>query len=217
MVFLTTSGIVLDSTMISRYYTITTDRSVGKAMTRQDILEAAAQVFRQKGFHGASMNDIAGAVSLQKASLYHHVASKQEILLEILDQALELLLGRISTITESNIPADRKLRLMIREYLQILVENIDLAAVLLFEHRSLEGRRHASHIPNRDKFESLWKDTLAEGVRTKTFKCEDPGLTTRALLGIMNWTITWYNPKGEKTIEQVADDYTNLLLNGLLK
>ena len=186
-------------------------------MTRQDILEAAAQVFRQKGFHGASMNDIAEAVHLRKASLYHHVSSKQEILLEILDQALEMLLTRISKITESNDSADNKLRLMIREYLQILVENIDLAAVLLFEHRSLERRRHARHVPNRDKFESLWRDTLAEGVRTKIIKCDDPGLTTRALLGIMNWTITWYNPKGDKTIEQVADEYSDLLLNGLLK
>ncbi|HSG43869.1 MAG TPA: TetR/AcrR family transcriptional regulator [Anaerolineales bacterium] len=186
-------------------------------MTRQDILEAAALVFRQKGFHGASMNDIADAVNLQKASLYHHVSSKQEILLELLDQALELLLTRISKITESNEPADQKLRLMIREYLQILVENIDLAAVLLFEHRSLERRQHARHVPNRDKFESLWKDTLAEGVHTKTFDCDDPGLTTRALLGIMNWTITWYDPKGDKSIEQVADDYSKLLLNGLLK
>ncbi|HSG43621.1 MAG TPA: TetR/AcrR family transcriptional regulator [Anaerolineales bacterium] len=186
-------------------------------MTRQEILEAAAQVFRQKGFHGASMNDIAVAVNLQKPSLYHHVSSKQEILLEILDQALGMLLTRISTITESNSSADKKLRLMIREYLQILVENIDLAAVLLFEHRSLERRQHARHIPNRDKFESLWRDTITEGVRTKTFKCDDPGLATRALLGIMNWTITWYNPKGGKTIEQVADDYANLLLNGLLK
>jgi AcrR family transcriptional regulator len=186
-------------------------------MTRQDILEAAAQIFRQKGFHGASMNDIADAVHLRKASLYHHVSSKQEILLGILDQALEMLLTRISIITESNEPADKKLRLMIREYLQILVENIDLAAVLLFEHRSLDRRQHARHVPNRDKFEALWKDTLAEGVRTKVFECEDPGLTTRALLGIMNWTITWYTPKGDKTIEQVADDYSNLLLNGLLK
>ena len=186
-------------------------------MTRQDILEAAAQVFRQKGFHGASMNDIADAVHLRKASLYHHVSSKQEILLEILDQALEMLLTRISTITESNEPADKKLQLMIREYLQILVENIDLAAVLLFEHRSLERRKHARHIPNRDKFEALWKDTLAEGVRAKIFKCDDLGLTTRALLSIMNWTITWYNPKGNKTIEQVADEYTKLMLNGLLR
>jgi len=186
-------------------------------MTREDILEAAAQVFRQKGFHGASMSDIAAAVSLQKASLYHHVSSKQEILLEILDRALQLLLERISSITLRNISADKKLHLMIREYLQILAENVDLATVLLFEHRALERRQHARHIPNRDKFESLWKDVLVEGVRAKLFKCDDPALATRALLGIMNWTITWYRPNGEKTIEQIADEYSNLLLNGLLK
>lgn len=186
-------------------------------MTREDILEAAAQVFRQKGFHGASMNDIAEAVSLQKASLYHHVTSKQEILLELLDRALELLLERISAIAVQNIPADEKLHRMIREYLQILVENIDLAAVLLFEHRALERRQHARHIPNRDKFESLWKDVISEGVSKKRFKCDNPSLATRALFGIMNWTITWYRPNGELSIEQIADQYSGLLLNGLLR
>ncbi|MCI0553296.1 MAG: TetR/AcrR family transcriptional regulator [Anaerolineae bacterium] len=186
-------------------------------MTREDILEAAAQVFRQKGFHGASMNDIARAVDLQKPSLYHHVSSKQEILLELLDRALELLLERISAITAQNIPADEKLHRMIREYLQILVENIDLASVLLFEHRALERRQHARHIPNRDKFESLWKDVIQEGVNKRLFKCDDPSLATRALFGIMNWTLTWYRPDGELSIEQISDQYSSLLLNGLLK
>jgi TetR/AcrR family transcriptional regulator, cholesterol catabolism regulator len=186
-------------------------------MTREDILEAAAQVFRQKGFHGASMNDIAAAVNLQKASLYHHVSSKQEILLEILDRALQLLLERVSAITNQHIPADKKLRLMIREYMQILAENVDLATVLLFEHRSLERRQHARHVPNRDQFELLWRDVLAEGVKAKLFQVEDIALTARSLLGLMNWTITWYRPNGEKTIEQISDDYSNLLLNGLLK
>ena len=116
-------------------------------MTREDILEAAAQVFRQKGFHGASMANIADAVNLQKASLYHHVSSKQEILLELLDRALELLLERISPIAGQSVPADERLRQMIREYLQILAENTDLSAVLLFEHRSLESKQHARHVP----------------------------------------------------------------------
>ena len=186
-------------------------------MTREDILEAAAQVFRQKGFHGASMNDIAEAVSLQKASLYHHVSSKQEILLELLDRALELLNERISVITGQNISADEKLRLMIREYLQILAENMDLAAVLLFEHRSLEKKQHLRHIPNRDKFEALWREVITEGVNQKIFTCDNPALATRALLGIMNWTLTWYRPDGELTIQQIADQYSALLLNGLLK
>jgi len=186
-------------------------------MTREDILEAAAQVFRQKGFHGASMADIAESVNLQKASLYHHVSSKQEILLELLDRALELLLERISAISNQSVPADEKLRQMIRVYLQILAENTDLSAVLLFEHRSLERRQHARHVPNRDKFEALWRDVISDGVRARLFKCDNPALAARALLGILNWTITWYRPDGDLTIEQIADQYSNLLLNGLLR
>src|ERR1044071_2486401 len=166
-------------------------------MTRDTILEAAAQVFRQKGFHGASMQDIAKAVNLQKPSLYHHVSSKQEILFELLDRALELLLERISPIATQTIPADERLRQMIREYLQILAENTDLSAVLLFEHRSLEGKQHARHVPNRDKFEALWRNVLADGVRSRKFVCEDVSVATRAILGILNWTITWYRPNGD--------------------
>lgn len=186
-------------------------------MTREDILEAAAQVFRQKGFHGASMADIAEAVNLQKASLYHHVSSKQEILLAILDRALELLLERVSPILAQAIPPDKKLQLMMREYMKILVDNQDLAAVLLFEHRSLERKQHARHVPNRDKFEQLWKDAIAEGVKARIFKCDDPALATRALLGIMNWTMTWYDPNGPLAIEQIADQYSHLILHGLLR
>ena len=186
-------------------------------MTRDDILEAAAQVFRQKGFHGASMADIAEAVNLQKASLYHHVTSKQEILFEILDRALVLLLERISPLARQDLPADERLRQMICEYLQILAENTDLSAVLLFEHRSLEGRQHARHLPNRDKFEALWREVLEDGVRTRHFVCEDVAVAARAILGIMNWTITWYRPNGALTIRQIAEQYSNLLLNGLLK
>jgi TetR/AcrR family transcriptional regulator, cholesterol catabolism regulator len=186
-------------------------------MTREDILEAAAQVFRQKGFHGASMQDIAEAVNLQKASLYHHVSSKQEILLALLNRALELLFERISIISNQNIPAYEKLRQMIHAYLQILAENADISAVLLFEHRSLERKQHARHVPNRDKFEALWRGVLIEGVASKRFTCDDPALTARAILGVMNWTITWYHSDGPLEIDEIADHYSNLLLNGLLK
>ena len=186
-------------------------------MTREDILEAAAQVFRQKGFHGASMQDIAKAVNLQKASLYHHISSKQEILLALLDRALETLFERISPISNQPIPADEKLQQMICAYLQILAENTDLSIVLLFEHRSLERKQHARHVPNRDKFEALWRNVLVEGVASKSFKCDNPALAARAVLGIMNWTITWYHPNGELTINQIADQYSNLLLSGLLR
>lgn len=186
-------------------------------MTRDDILDAAAQVIRQKGFHGASMSDIAEAVKLQKASLYHHVSSKQEILLALLDRALEMLFEQIDIIANQPIPADEKLRQMVQVYLRLLADNSDLSAVLLFEHRSLEPAQHKRHIPNRDRFEALWRDTLEDGVRDGLFTCSDTALATRALMGVLNWTLTWYRPSGPLSIEQIADQYTALMLNGLLK
>lgn len=186
-------------------------------MTRDDILDAAAQVFRQKGYHGASMQDVAAAVKLQKASLYHHVTSKQEILLALLDRALGMLTQHIASIAAAPLPPDQKLRAMIRGYLDDLSQNSDLASVLLFEHRSLDRKAHARHVPQRDRFEALWRSVLDEGVRAGSFEVADTGLAVRALMGVMNWTVTWYQPGGRKTIEQIADAYTDLLLHGLLR
>lgn len=186
-------------------------------MTRDDILDAAAQVFRQKGFNGASMQDIAEAVNLQKASLYHHVSSKQEILLALLDRALGMLTEHIAGIAAQDLPADQKLRQMIRAYLLALSDNSDLSSVLLFEHRSLDKKSHARHVPQRDKFEALWRDAINEGVQADVFACTDTGLAIRALMGMMNWTLTWYRPDGGKPIEVIADEYADLMFNGMLR
>jgi AcrR family transcriptional regulator len=186
-------------------------------MTREDILDAAAQVIRQKGYHGASMADIAKAVDLQKASLYHHVSSKQEILLALLGRALGMVTEKISDIAGQKIPADQKLRQMIRAYLSVLAENSDLSSVLLFEHRSLDKKSHARHVPQRDNFEGIWRDVINEGIRAKLFDCPDAGMAVRALMGIMNWTVTWYNPNGAKPIERIADEYADIFFHGLLK
>jgi AcrR family transcriptional regulator len=186
-------------------------------MTRDDILDAAAQVFREKGFHGASMQDVAAAVNLRKASLYHHVTSKQEILLALLERALGMLTERIGAVAGQPLPANEKLKLMMRTYLATLSESPDLSSVLLFEHRSLDRKTHARHVPQRDRFEAIWRDVINEGKQARIFRCADTGLTVRALMGMMNWTLTWYRPGGGKSIEAIADEYAELMFNGMLE
>jgi TetR/AcrR family transcriptional regulator, cholesterol catabolism regulator len=188
----------------------------GKRMTRDDILEAAAQIFSQKGFHAASMQDIADAVNLRKASLYHHVNNKQEILVAILDQALDLLIERMTEVMARPLSTDEKLRQAMVSYLQGMLDHRELASVLLLEHRSLEPTLHARHVPRRDRFERLWRDLIQEGLDQGLFCCVDPGLAGRALLGVMNWTITWYRPDGSLSPEAIAAQYADFFLNGLL-
>jgi TetR/AcrR family transcriptional regulator, cholesterol catabolism regulator len=184
-------------------------------MSKDQILEAAAQIFRSKGFHAASMADIAEAVNLQKASLYHHVSSKQEILLELLDRALDVITEQVLTAVNKPGPADERLRWAVAAYLTTLIENRDLSAVLLLEHRSLEPAYQARHIPRRDRFEHIWRELLQDGNQEGVFKISDPALATRAILGALNWTITWFRPDGSLSLETMAQEYVNLFLGGL--
>lgn len=184
-------------------------------MSRQTILDAAARIFSEKGYHATSMNDIANAVNLQKASIYYHVASKQEILLLILDEALDLVISRVSEVISNNSPIEEKLRSAVQIYLTTLTEQPNLASVLLLEHKSLKPEFHDRHVPRRDKFEQLWRDLLQKGTEDEVFKIADVHLTTRALLGLMNWVVTWYRADGALTATEIADQYTDLILEGI--
>lgn len=185
-------------------------------MRREEILVAAAQIFGQKGFHATSMQDIAEAVNLQKASLYHHVASKQEILVDVLDQALDLVIERMQAVMAQSLAPDEMLRQAVCVYLTTLLEHRDLANVLLLEHRNLTPELHARHTPRRDRFEQLWRDLIQRGLDAGVFCCADPAMTSRAVLGALHWTITWYRPAGALSPAEIADMYSNLFLNGLL-
>lgn len=184
-------------------------------MTRQEILLAAAQVFGEKGYHAASMQDIATAVQLRKASLYHHVTSKQDILAGILDQTLDMLIERMAQVAALEVGAAEKIRRALVAYQEATAEFPDLAAVLLLEHRSLDARRRKTHIRKRDHFESLWKAMIEEGLRSGEFACGDANLATKALLGVANWTVTWFRPNGRFSAGEIARANADLLLNGL--
>jgi TetR/AcrR family transcriptional regulator, cholesterol catabolism regulator len=185
-------------------------------MDRDTILQAAAQIFSEKGFHAASMQDIAAAVNLQKPSLYHHVASKQEILLVLLDQALDLLIEKLEDVAGKPLPPDEKLRQAMICYIGVLTEHRDLASVLLTEHRSLDSELRDSHMPRRKRFEKLWRDLVEEGIEAGIFRPMEAGMVARSLLGVMNSTLAWYRPDGRLSSVEIAEGYWDIFTKGLL-
>lgn len=186
-------------------------------MIREDILTAAAQVFGEKGFHAASMQDIAQAVELRKASLYYHVSSKQELLAGILDRALDILIERMEAALDPSANPEDKIRIALITYQEAMAEYPNLSAVLLLEHRSLEQKYRRRHIPRRDRFEAIWRELIEAGIRSGAFDCPDAGMAAKALLGVANWTVTWFHPGGRMKADEIAKMNANLVLNGLLK
>jgi AcrR family transcriptional regulator len=185
-------------------------------LTREGILEAAARIFGEKGYHATSMSDIAEAVNLQKASLYYHFDSKQEILISLLDHALDLINHRLESVLAQPLTPEEKLRQVMVTYLETIAENQDLSAVLLLELRSLDPELKARHASRREKFENIWRNLITEGRQAGKFTNVDPSLTGRAILGVMNWTVTWYRRDGPRSATEIANLFADLLLNGLI-
>jgi AcrR family transcriptional regulator len=161
------------------------------------------------------MQDIAEAVNLQKASLYHHFSSKQEILADILDRALDLINNRLEQVLSQTLSPDEKLRQAMVSYLETISENQNLSAVLLLEMKSLNPELKTLHASRREKFERLWMDLIIEGKQQGVFNDVDPSLTGRAILGVMNWTVTWYRRDGARSACEIAELFADLLLEGL--
>ncbi len=185
-------------------------------MQREEILAAAAQIFREKGYHATSMQDIAEAVHLQKGSLYHHIRSKEEILVSLLDRALDLLIQSMQEVMASPLSIEEKLRAAMRMYADNIAVHSDLAAVLLLEYRNLSPRLRSRHMGRRDRFEALWRELIRQGMQQGVFRTSDEKLVALAILGVQNWMLTWYRPEGALSAVELSNRFADLFLNGLL-
>ena len=116
---------------------------------------------------------------------------------------------------DSAYPAEENMRQSIKAYLTALTKHQDLTSVLLLEYRSLEPSYLKRHIKERDRFEMLWRKIIESGVKEQVFACDDPAMAARALLGVMNWTVTWYRNDGPLTAGEIADQISDLYLQGL--
>ena len=189
-----------------------------QTVNREDIIRAAAQVFRERGFHGTTVQQIADAVGLQKGSLYHHIASKEELLHEVVMAGLTQLGERLEAVVNSSHPPAEKLRQLIETHIRYAAENLDIATVVLFEHRAMLGfsALRDEYVSRRDFFESQFRRAIQEGVDSGDLCPVDVPIVAQALLGAHNWLVMWYRPEGRLSPQEIATVIADTFLGGLL-
>ena len=171
-----------------------------------EILAAAAKIFREKGYHGASVRDIADSVGLLKGSLYHYIRSKEELLARLFEGALEDTIAELEGIAATDGPPSERLRAMVRAYVNAVTANLDAVAIYLREWRALPAPELARVRSRRRAMRSLFEDVIADGIRAREFAAGDAKLSALAILGMCNWIYEWYRPRGRLRPEQLADE-----------
>jgi AcrR family transcriptional regulator len=171
---------------------------------RELILRTAAALFRQQGFERTSVRDIAEASAMTSGSLFYHFASKEDLLVAIMDEGVRDIMQSVRDGMAGETRLPDRLAAMVRCHLESLLgPKFDAMNVLLYEWRSLSPPARARVLMARDDYERLWVQPLAEAADLGLVDA-DTLLVRQTVLGALNWSAQWYRPQGRLDVHELA-------------
>ena len=186
-----------------------------RAEKEDQLLEAATHLFKEKGYHSTSMQELADAVGMQKGSLYYYIESKEELLRRLMERATSFMATQIDEIYASDLPPARKLRWALENHAVAMMDHLDLVAVYLHEYRNLPPERMAEALTVRKHYEQVLMQIMEDGIACGEFRAVNVKMAVFGMLGMLNWTHQWFSPDGPFSSNEVATTLADLALHGL--
>lgn len=183
---------------------------------RQEILRAAARLFQEQGYDGTSMNDVAAALKLSKGGLYHHFQSKDEILFDLMNHAMDITEQRVIAPAKTVADPEERLRTVIRRHIVVVMSERDREiTVMLHENHPLSPALRKRINARKKDYIHFLENLIAEVQRQRGYR---GGVSARAaafaLLGMINWIYQWYRPEGSLQEPSLAQQYTEIFFRG---
>ncbi|HEX5610833.1 MAG TPA: TetR/AcrR family transcriptional regulator [Solirubrobacterales bacterium] len=180
---------------------------------RSEVIATAARLFAERGYQETSMQELTEATGLAAGGLYHYIESKGQLLFSICDELMEPLLEQAREIVATDTPPEQQLRDLLRAWLDQIATHRDHMLVFAQERHVIEREPQWRRIrAQRRAFEQLLGDVLMRGEADGTMAFSDRGFAQLALLGMVNYTPQWLNPRGRLSSKEIADGYCDLLL-----
>ena len=192
-------------------------RSAKWLRRREQIVDTSAQVFAVHGFHGTSTTELCEANGLGKGALYYYIGSKEELLAAIHDRVMDEVLAGAARVAEAGGTPPEQLAALGKELLDVIARYPDHVWVFLHEFPALTGENATQFRTRRHEYERAVESVIAAGVESGHFRGVDPKLTSRAWLGMHNYTYLWLKPGGALTAEQVAERFADVFIGGVAK
>ena len=178
---------------------------------KEEILATAADIFWAKGYHATSMNDLAAAMTMRKASLYHHISSKERLLYEISLSSMQHIIAAIGTANDAD--PEARLRLIVGSHIKALLSDRSRHATGLVELRSLLPDQRREILELRRQYDGLIDAALLDVQRHTGRWAGQPVVMVRlALLGMLNWTVFWFNSGKSQTPDGIAESFSTIFM-----
>ena len=166
--------------------------------SRDDVVRAAGRLFAERGYHGTSMRDLGKELGMLGSSLYSHVSSKQDLLVEVVEEGARLFeASAAQALAAGGSPAER-LDALVAGHVDVVVDNIEVARTFLNEARMLDSRHRRRVLAARDHYEAVFRGVVLAGVGDGTFRAGfDEKMAAIYILSVLNAVERWYDPAGE--------------------
>ncbi|HEY1339754.1 MAG TPA: TetR/AcrR family transcriptional regulator [Bryobacteraceae bacterium] len=181
------------------------------------IYRVAAEVMCQKGYAATSMNDIADAVGLTKAGIYHYIRGKEALLFEIMTYAMDMIDEHVMNPAKQVADAEERLRTIVGRHAQRIIEVGGAVTILLEEMPALTPAHRRTIRARKRAYFDLMRDTLQALAREGKLRDIDPSIAALSLFGMINWISRWYHPDGKLSPAETLDDILEMAIRGVLK
>jgi TetR/AcrR family transcriptional regulator, cholesterol catabolism regulator len=184
---------------------------------RREIDEVASELFHANGYAATSVRDIARALDIQGASLYAHVASKEDLLWAIVDRAATAFERAADRAVADTPTADavERLAALVEAHVEVVTADPRRSSVFVTEWRHLSADRRVAIGTRRDAYEARFRATIEDGAAVGALRATDPAVAATFILTALNGIATWYRPNGRLSPDRIADHYVELALRSL--
>jgi AcrR family transcriptional regulator len=180
---------------------------------REELTRIAARLFAEQGYQGTSLADLAEELGVQKPSLYHHIASKEDLLWAVAAEGATAFHAALDAVPPAAAASER-VRLALRAHLAVVAEQLDIATVFVREWRHLEGERRDRFVAERRRYEERIRRLFRDGVEEGDLRTDlDVATAGLLFLSAANWAYTWLRPGADT--DELADRLYAALLDGM--
>ena len=183
---------------------------------RVEILKSAAAAFRRRGYHGASVDEIASALEMTKGNLYYYFKNKEDILFACHEYSLNLLLPLMAEVQADDASPAAKLRRLVLAFVHLILDELHGTALTL-DPEALSPPLLKQVIAKRDQFDRGMRAIIQDGIDEGAFAPGDPKMIEFAIMGAVNWISKWYDPAGPMTSNQIGEAFADYLVGGLAR
>ena len=177
--------------------------------SRADVVAAAGRLFAERGYHGTSMRDLGRELGLLGSSLYAHVESKQDLLVEVVEEGARLFQDSADRALAVGGTAPERLRGLVAGHIDVVLDNRDVVRTFLNEARMLDKEHRSRIVEARDHYEEAFRAVLREGREDGSLGAgTDPKIASIFILSILNAIERWYHPRGELDRGALANELT---------